>query len=128
MFNYKYFDIDKFDVTELSDSSPMRFGNATYDGEPFAMFSGVMKITSYGIPQFHSDYFPNDNQRCYLKLGLDPLQTPCVLLQQMFEQIDTFMASETTKRKLFGAKFGHYTYVQCVKEIVRDEDEIDLEI
>ena len=69
----------------------------------------------YGIPALHDRFCPTDDKRQFLKHPLDDQTKNGNEQLEAFEMIDKFMASEKTKKTIFGANYHKAVYIPCVR-------------
>ena len=138
IIKYDKFQISNLSITELSDAKYTKNFYVNYDTSKFSVQTPISKIDFGGIPR-EDDFHTNDESRCYIKIALDANKNlddtretkeenelrnkNNLKLKELFNQIDTFMQSDETKKKLFGKDSKQYIYTTIVK--AKNEDITD---
>ncbi|GAI96933.1 unnamed protein product, partial [marine sediment metagenome] len=72
------------------------------------------------------EFYPEDSDRAFIKVPLDPNQDGCVELKNMLSQIDESMKKQQFRKKIFGNKlWNSYTYQPLVRQPFEDEYDSD---
>jgi len=127
------FDITRFSVTDIlppnGGSQRVSLPEYSYGNNiksKFVFKTKPIKITRFGIPPLHPNFYPDDSRRGLIKIPHDLMQPACNELFEMLEKIDAFMSNNNTKAKLFGAQAHKYEYVPIIKHpAINEEDEED---
>ena len=116
--NMKNLDISDLQVEGTQPIAYVKYNhNVRKSKIPLYVRSGVIKISSHGIPKIQEPHCPDDTKREFIKVPLDLSQKTCAELHEFLVRVDEYMASDEVSKKLFGAKkSSEYTYHKCIRE------------
>jgi hypothetical protein len=136
--HFKNFDASKLIINQLEDNkyntaqklSMVRYKFDNYSESLCQLQTHDIKLFTYGIPR-PGPYYKDDASRSYVKIPEDTSNPASVTFFNKMEQIDMFLQTPESKKKLFGsekvaANYKYQPIVRCAQE-KDDEDEEDLD-
>lgn len=125
------FEKDKLLCTRIEENeraknqymSYLRYKSNTGAESNFLFSTDEIKLTQYGIPRLtkeNEQYYPNDRDRCFIKVPFDPSQDGCNKLRQHCYDVDAAIDNSQMRLTIFGEKriADNYQYLPIVKKPV----------
>ena len=127
--DYSKFDINKFTYTQLEENSRSKgqlVAYPKYDNNDFFFQSPWINLSTYGVPRT-GEYYKKDDDRKHIRVPLDSNNKNIPEFIKMLKSIDSLMAQEDTKEKMFNKKSKKYTYQPIFRESVEQTEDSDSE-